>query len=231
VLGTSLIALVGVALVALFLIEPPTLWLTRIRLSRTGGLFFAGFLTFWFYGPMITLALRFAHRMRPGLAALPDRVAWPRALGTIGIALALGLAMALMAVPFYGGSVGLGTGAERYGLGLALLGAAASALTDELFFRLIALTLAFGAATRLLHLTTGRALILAITVATGLDLLVHWPLMPALGLPGTAMLAAYLAVRVGIPAALFGYLYWRRGLGAALTAHVTSSTALLLLAA
>jgi len=232
VLGTALIALVQIALVTMFLIEPPTIWFTNITMSRLGGVLFSGFLTFWFYGPMITLGLHYAHRLRPDLVTLKSpRVVWKRALTSVGIAVAAGLALALIAVPLFGGPTGLGTGADRLGFGTALLAAMAGALTDELAVRLVAMTLAYMVALRFFHATPVRAAIAAIAVATLIDLALQLPRMAGLGIPGVPMIAAYLAVRIAIPAALFGYLYWRRGLGTAVTAHLTADAALLLLAA
>jgi hypothetical protein len=232
VLGTALIGVVLLALAAMFVIEPPTIWFTDITFSRIGGMFFAGFLAFWFYGPMITLALHYAHRLRPDLATLKTpRVAWRRATVSIGIAVAAGLGLALIAVPLFGGPTGLGTGAERLGFGPALLAAMAAAITDELLVRLVALTLVYVIAVRFFHATPVRAVIAAIVAATVLDLALQLPMLRGLGLPGLPMIAAYLAVRIAIPAALFGYLYWRRGLGTAVTAHLTADAALLLLAA
>ena len=44
------------------------------------------------------------------------------------------------------------------------------------------------------------------------------------------MILAYAVARMAIPAALFGYLYWRRGLGTALAAHAAAGAAVGLLA-
>jgi hypothetical protein len=51
-----------------------------------------------------------------------------------------------------------------------------------------------------------------------------------LGLPGVGVFAAFVTVRMAIPAVLFGYLYYRRGLGSAVAAHLTADAAILLLA-
>ena len=70
----------------------------------------------------------------------------------------------------------------------------------------------------------------AIGVATVADLLLHWPDMSALGLPGTSSVVAYAVARMAIPAIMFGYLYWRRGLGTAVAAHAAAGAAVGLLA-
>jgi len=231
ILGTTLIGVVGAAMVIAFAITPPTIWFTETALSRTGGFIFAGFLTFWFYGPMITLALHFSRRLR-GVAATPmvERT-WKHAFTSVGIALGAGILLALIAIPFYRGAVGLSAGAEQVGFARAFASSLANAFTDEMLLRLVVMTLTFAVVQRYLTQDRTRAIVIAVAFATLLDLIMHAPAAMLLGLPGVPVFAAFVTVRMAIPAILFGYLYYRRGLGTAVAAHLAADAALLLLAA
>jgi hypothetical protein len=231
VLGTSLTGLVLIALLVAFWIEPPMVWLSGLQLTRTGGLFLAGALTFWCYGPLITLGLWLSRRMREVRGVvLPVRRPALRRVAGLALAVLAGVAVTLIAIPFYRGPIGLPSDAERLGLVAALLFAAASALTDELLLRLFVMTAVFAMAMRLLLGHRTWVVVIAVATAAVVDLALHAPAAAALGLPGTAALVAFVAVRLAIPAAVFGYLYWRRGLGSAMAAHVAANTALVVLA-
>jgi hypothetical protein len=73
---------------------------------------------------------------------------------------------------------------------------------------------------------------IAIAIATGatLDLVLHLRDLTALGLPSALAFSGYAAVRIVIPAIAFGYLFWKRGIGTAVGAHVASGAVLGLLA-
>jgi hypothetical protein len=148
----------------------------------------------------------------------------------VGIALAAGVGIALLALPFHKGALGLPTDVERFGLAAAMGKAVADAVTDELLLRLFVLTAALAIAIRYFPREKAWAVGLAVAVATVADLLLHWPSVSALGLPGLPMVLAYAVARMAIPAVLFGYLYWRRGLGTALAAHAAAGAAVGLLA-
>jgi hypothetical protein len=231
-LGTALTGVVLASLLVSFWVEPPVLWFTDIELTRTGGVLLAVGATLWFYGPLITAGLWLAEQMRVARGIeLPTRyprlrrVAWP-VLAVLG-----GVAVTLIAIPFYHGATGLPSAAERFGFVSALLLVAANAVADELLVRLFVMGAAFALALRLLPSNRTWAAPLAILAATAVDLVLHVPSVSGLGLPGTTMLVAYVAVRMAIPAALFGYLYWRRGLGTAVAAHVAANASLILLVA
>jgi len=232
VAGTAMVGAVFVSLVAAFLIQPPTIWFTGIRLSTPGAMVLAFVSAFWLYGPMITVGLWLVRRLRPDVreAELPSPAALKRVGISAGIAVASGLALALIALPFYRGAPHLPSDVERLGLANAMLMALSRAVSDELFLRLFAMTVVFVLAARLFKAQGTRAVALAIGVAAALDLIVHWAEIPALGLPNAGMVAAYAVVRVVIPAVMFGYLLWRRGIGTAVGAHLTAGAALGLLA-
>ena len=230
-LGTALVGVVAVALAITFAITPPTIWFTNAPLNRVGGLAFAGFLTFWFYGPMITAALHFSRRLRGVAATEMVERTWKHAFVSVAIAAGTGILMAAIAIPFYVGAPGLSAGAEQLGFEKAFAAGLASAFTDEMLLRLVVMTLAFAVTQRYLTKDRIRALVIAVAFATLIDLILHAPAAMLLGLPGAPMFAAYVTVCMAIPAALFGYLYYRRGLGTAVAAHLTAAAALLMLAA
>jgi len=231
--GTVLVGATLVALVVAFAVEPPTIWFTDIRLTMPGALLLALAATFWFYGPIITFALSVLRRLLPLFPAswvLLRARAWRPALLRVGIALAVGVGIALLALPFHKGALGLPTDVERFGLVAAMGKAVADAVTDELLLRLFVLTAALAIAIRYFPREKAWAVGLAVAVATIADLLLHWPSVSALGLPGLPMVLAYAVARMAIPAVVFGYLYWRRGLGTAVAAHAVAGAAVGLLA-
>lgn len=232
VLGTALTGVVLASLLVSFWVEPPVLWFTEIELTRTGGVLLAVGATLWLYGPLITAGLWLARRMREAQPVeLPTRYPRLRGLAWPVLAVLAGVVVTLIAIPFYHGATGLPSDAERFGFVSALLLVAANAVADELLVRLFVMGAAFALALRLLPNNRTWAAGLAIAAATAVDLILHAPSVPGLGLPGTTMLVAYVAVRMAIPAALFGYLYWRRGLGTAVAAHVAANASLILLVA
>jgi hypothetical protein len=231
--GTVMVGATLVALLVAFAIQRPTLWFTDIRLTMPGAVLLALGATFWFYGPIITVSLALLRRALPYFPAtrMMDHVHARRAvLARVGIAVAVGMVIALLALPFHKGSLQLPTDVERFGLLPAMGMAVATAVTDELLLRLFVFTAALAIAIRYLPREKTWAVALAVGVATVADLLLHWPAMTQLGLPSLAMVVAYAVVRMAIPAVLFGYLYWRRGLGTALGAHAAAGAALGLLA-
>ncbi len=232
VAGTALVGVVFASLVVAYLIQPPTIWFTNTRLSTPGAMVLAFLSTFWLYGPMITVGLWLVRRLRPDIreAEMPSVSTVKRVGASAGIAVAAGLALAVIALPFYRGALNLPSDVERLGFASAMLMALSQAFTDELFLRLFAMTAAFVLAARLFQAQGTRAVAIAIGVATVIDLIVHWSEIPALGLPNAGTVAAYAAVRIVIPAVMFGYLFWRRGIGTAVGAHLTAGAALGLLA-
>jgi len=231
--GTILVGATLVALLVGFAIQPPTIWFSDVRLRYPGAVALALAATFWFYGPIITVGLSVLRQSRslfPAARVLDRAHTWKGLLVRGGIAVVVGLGLAALAIPFYRGSLGIPTDVERLGLLPAMGLAVASAVTDELFLRLFVLTAALAIAVR--YLPRGRtwAVWLAITVATVADILLHLPEIQQLGLPGVTTVITYGVARMALPAVLFGYLYWRRGLGTAVAAHAAARAALGLLA-
>ena len=231
--GTIMVGATLVALLVAFAIQPPTIWFTDVRLTYPGAVILALGATFWFYGPIITAGLAVLRKAKALFPAtrVVDRVHAPKDIAVRAL-LAAGAAMwvVALAIPFYKGSLGLPTDVERVGFLPAMGLAIANAVTDELFLRLFVFTVALVIAVRYLPREKTWAAWAAIGVATVADLLLHWPDMSALGLPGTSSVVAYAVARMAIPAIMFGYLYWRRGLGTAVAAHAAAGAAVGLLA-
>jgi hypothetical protein len=231
--GTILVGATLVALLVGFAIQPPTIWFSDIRLRYPGAVALALAATFWFYGPIITLGLSVLRKSRalfPATRVVDRAHTWKGLLGRGGIAVVVGLGLAALAIPFYRGSLGIPTDVERLGLLPAMGLAVANAITDELFLRLFVLTAALAIAIRYLPRSRTWAVWVAIAVATVADILLHLPEIQQLGLPGVTTVITYGVARMALPAVLFGYLYWRRGLGTAVAAHAAAGAALGLLA-
>jgi hypothetical protein len=221
--GSLLVGLVLVSLVTAFAIETPTVWFWHLKLTGFGAALFAFVLTFWFYGPIITTALALLRKLRERTPAAARRpLSWSAIVTRGGIALGAGVALAVLAVPFHFGALGLPTTGERLGIGAALALALSNAVTEELLLRFFLFTAVLAVAVRLLP-RQRWAPIPAIVVATLADLALHLPAVAAYGLPGAGAIAAYVAARLAIPAVVFGWLYWRRGLGTTVTAHATAN--------
>jgi hypothetical protein len=233
VAGSLLVGAVAATMVAAFVVQPPTIWFTNTRLAMPGALLLAFLASVWFYGPIITVGLWLVKRIRPELpeADAPSPAALTRVGTSAAIALVAGLLLAVIALPFYRGALGLPSDVERLGFAGAMMMALSQSLTDELFFRLFAMTVAYVLAVRLMPRSKHAvAIAAAIAVGAALDLIVHLRDLPALGLPGALAIGGYAVVRIVIPALAFGYLFWKRGLGTAVGAHLASGAALGLLA-
>jgi hypothetical protein len=211
-----------------FAIEPPTVWMVGWKLTGFGAALFAFVLTFWVYGPIITTGLALLRKLRPAVTGSAG-FAWRPLAQRAGLALVAGIGLAALAAPFHLGTLGLPTAAERFGIGAALALALSNAVAEELLLRLFVFTAVFVLAFRLLP-NQKLAPLAALGVASLADLLLHLPAVAMYGLPGTGAVLAYVAARLAIPAVLFGYLYWRRGLGTSVAAHATANAAVGLLA-
>lgn len=229
VLGSVLVTSVLVALSVMFAIERPTVWFVNVQLSSFGSLAFVYALTFWFYGPLITVGLALLRRVAPMLPAgrLGVGNTWRARFSAAASVIAVALLVVTLALPFHEGVLGLPTAAERLGWWQAGLLALGNAVTSELLLRLGLFTAVFVLASR--YLTKTRAVGVAVAVSAIGDLLVHWNGIAAYGMPGAGVVATYMVARLAIPAVLFGYLFWRRGLGTAMAAHATADLAIGLL--
>ena len=218
--GSLLVAALFGGLLAVFLAERPMLWGLPLRVTPVGAVLLAAAATLWLAGPVVTLALAALDRLP---AARPVVAFGGRREAVVGVALAMvvGVVLALIALPFYQATYGVGTG----GLAAALT----TALVDEVLLRLFLVTAVAWVCFRQLGLDMRRAAVLGIAVAAGVQVLVYLPGVLAIGFPSFASALGFVAVTVLVPAVAFGVLYWQRGFGTALVAHATALAALFMI--
>ncbi len=218
--ATLLVAAVFGGLLTVFLAERPELWGVSLRVTPVGAVLLAAFATIWLAGPMITIALGLIERLpasaRPAMA-FGGR---GRAIVSGLLAVVVGVVVALIALPFYQ-VAGLGGG--------AVAAAVTTAFVDEVLLRLFLMTAVVWLLLREFDMGAGRAAALAITVTAAVQGLIYLPSALAFGFPTLTATLGFLAVTALIPAVAFGLLFWRRGFGTAVLAHVTAIAALFLI--
>jgi hypothetical protein len=218
--ASLLVAALYGGLLAVFLAERPQLWGLQVQVTPVGAVLLATAATLWLAGPVVALSLALLDRMpvtRPAVA-FGGRSS---ALVSIGIAVVVGVVMALIALPFYTATYGVTAG--------GMTGALSGALMDEVLFRLFLVTAVAWVGLREFGFTEGKAVGVAVAVAALAQVLIYLPGVLAIGFPSTATLLGFLAVTALVPALAFGVLYWQRGFGTALVAHATALVALFLI--
>ncbi len=226
-MGTALVAGTFAALLVTFLAEQPELWGVRLNLTGRGAVVMAALLTLWVAGPIITAALAWAGR-NPVLAAPVEPQRGRRAAATLGIGAAVGLLLALLALPFV--PAAYGAPAAHTGAAAAVIGAIAGALVDEVLLRLFLVTGVAWLAIRELRIDARQAAVLAVGSTAVIQLALYVPGALAVGFPSLFAATAYLGAVVLVPAVAFGVLYWARGLGGALVADATAMAAVAVMA-
>lgn len=217
--ATLLVAALYGGLLAVFLAERPQLWGLPVRVTPVGAVLLATAVTLWLVGPIVALSLWLLDRLparRPAVA-FGGRGS---ALASVGLALGVGVALGLLALPFYSEAYGLATG--------GVAGVVTKALGDEILFRLFLVTAVAWVGLREFGFTEGKAVGVAVAVAALAQVLVYLPGVLAVGFPSMATLVGFLAVTALVPAVAFGLLYWQRGFGTALVAHATAMAVLFL---
>lgn len=142
-------------------------------------------------------------------------------VGVASGALILGVtAIAPAALRVVGDTLQLGLGARvLYG-----------GITEELLLRWGVMTLLAWLGWRLLQRGTGTPTSGTIVGANALAALLfgagHLPAVAALGVPLTTDVVAYIVAANAVPGFLFGELYWKRGLEAAMLAHAVAHVVL-----
>jgi hypothetical protein len=220
--GTLLVAATFAALLVMFLANRPQLWGTRLQLTEVGALLLAISMTLWLVGPLVTLALRMVARLRvPGAAFDTPRLALP------GVVLGLtsGALVGLAAVPF-----AVAPAADTGPAGAVVL-ALSAALFNEVLLRLFLVTATAALIVRFYSVRRNEAIALAVMAAAAVEVLLHLPGVVMIGFPTTLGAAAFLLTAVVMPAIVFGFLFWKRGLATAVIAHATALAAIALLAA
>jgi len=220
--GTVLAGASFAALLLTFLADRPEIWGVRLRLTETGAVLLAAFLTLWVAGPMITLALRLARQVplsRPLAGLEPSR----STAVDLGIGLLVGVVVGLLAVPFVAPSVAPAAAG-------ALVMDVGQALVDEVLLRLFLVTGVAWLLLRWHRVSSTEAIVGAIVAATVAQVALYSPGAVAVGFASSAGLVAFLGIAVAMPAAAFGFLFWRRGFGSALVADIAALAAIALLA-
>lgn len=219
--ATLIVAALFGGLLAVFLAEQPQLWGLQLRVTPVGAVLLAGAATLWLAGPMVTVSLGLLDRLP---TPLPAKAFGGKghAVMSIAIALVVGVIMALIALPFYE----VAHGAQTTGIAAAL----STALVDEVVLRLFLVTGVAWLLFRELHVSSARAVAMAVVVAAVVQALIYLPGVLQVGFPSAATAMGFLAVTALIPAVAFGWLFWKRGFGTALVAHATALGALMLIA-
>lgn len=95
--------------------------------------------------------------------------------------------------------------------------------TEEIVLRLFMMSLLIWLGSRLIHQQArypgGAVMWLANILAALLFGLAHLPMAQAIGLPLNAVGINRILLLNGLPGIVFGWLYWKRGLGSAMIAH------------
>lgn len=224
--GTLLVAATYAALLVTFLADRPELWGVDLRVTETGAVLLATGLTFWVAGPLVTVALRLLSRL-PAPRPSPGFSGGWRTNLVLG--LAVGGALALVAVPFHQAPLGVPAAAAGSGAAAAVILAASQALVDEVLLRLVLMTGVVWLLLRWHSVHREEAALAGVIGIAVLQVALYAPGLMEIGFPTTAAALGYTAANVLLPAAVFGALYWLRGLGTAVVADATALTALALL--
>jgi hypothetical protein len=218
-LGTLLTAATFAALLVLFLAERPEIWGLSVRVTETGAVLLAAFATLWLVGPIITLALHLLAGM-PGRHPEPAMEPARRVVYDVALGMLVGLVLGLVAAPF-AVPAALPAGATDAPLGAVAI-SLGQALVDEVLLRLGLVTGVMYLALRWRKLAATEAMLVSVAVAAAVQLALYTPGVLALGFPTAPRAIGFTLALVVVPALVFGALYWRRGLGAAIAADATA---------
>lgn len=229
--GTLLIGGAFAALSAVFLIERPELWWGATDAGFPASVIFAGGITVWLAGPLVTIALWLGRKLDRDPVGGLERTA-SEAFAGIGIGLAAGAALGFLVQLAFGSHGVLPLALWGGGVAEALTVAAGQGLLDELLLRLFAVTglawlLAGG---RDGAPGTGHAAA-AVGLAALLQMALYVPSLLEIGFPSTASAVGYGAAALFVPGLVYGALFWRRGLLTAAAAHASTVAVAALLAA
>jgi hypothetical protein len=218
--ATLLVAALYGGLLAVFIAERPQLWGLPVQVTPVGAVLLATAMTLWLAGPLVAASLALLDRL-PATRPAVTFSGRGSALVSVGIAVGVGVVMALIALPFYTTAYGVSTG--------GVAGVVTGALLDEVLFRLFLVTAVAWVGLREFGFTESKAVGVAIAVAALAQVLIYLPGVLAIGFPSTTALLGFVAVTAVVPAVAFGVLFWQRGFGTALVAHATALAALFLI--
>ncbi|MGD8276688.1 MAG: hypothetical protein PVH00_01625 [Gemmatimonadota bacterium] len=216
--GTTIVFATWAALLVSLLVDRPELLGLRLDLTPVGAVLLAAAIALWLVGPVVTAGLTALRRLpgrRPVLAFRSRS-----GLADIGIAIAAGAVVGLVALPFSATTI-LPTG----GLGV-VAAALGQALFSEVVFRLFLMTAVVWVLLRWHRVHREEAALIAVVAVVAIETLLYLPGVAAAGFPTAFSAAGYMLAAVALPAAVFAVIYWLRGLGTAVLAHVTAYVAL-----
>ena len=225
--GTVLVAASFAALLITFFAARPVIWGIDLRVTEVGAVLLALSLTLWLVGPLVTIALKQIQRIAlPGPAFETSRGVVP---GVV-VGLVAGGVLGLIALPFASAKYGVPVTGESAGpLGMITL-ALSAALVNEVLLRFIVVTAVAALVLRWHKAHREEAAIVAIAIATVVQVLLYLPAVLTIGFPNALSGIAFVVVAVALPAAVFGVLFWKRGLATAVLADAAALVALALLA-
>ncbi len=215
--GTTIVFATWAALLVSLLVDRPELLGLRLDLTPVGAVLLSGVIALWLVGPVVTAGLTALRKLPGRRPALAFR---SRSGLDIGIAIAAGAVVGLIALPFAGTTI-LPTG----GLGVAAA-ALGQAFFSEVVFRLFLMTAVVWLLLRWHRVHREEAALIAVIAVTAVETLLYLPGVAAAGFPSAFSAAGYMLAAVALPAAVFGAIYWLRGLGTAVLAHVVAYVAL-----
>lgn len=215
--ATLLVAAIFGGLLAVFLADRPQLWGLPLRVTPVGAVLLAMAATIWLAGPMVTVALVLIDRLPEAIRPAVTFGGRRRGVASVAMAVAVGVGMAIIALPFYEA-----TGVAAGGVATML----STALVTEVLLRLFLMTAIAWLMLREFKVEARMAGAVAIVIAAGAQVLLYLPGAMAIGFPSTGTAIGFVAVTALVPATAFGLLFWRRGFGSALLAHATALVAL-----
>jgi hypothetical protein len=193
-----------------------------------GAVLLALSLTLWLVGPIVTVALKMIKRVAiPGIVFDTPRNVVP----SVGVGLIAGAVLGLIAVPFAAAKYGIPTAGTNAGPLGAIVLAVSAAFVNEVLLRLFVVTAVAALVLRWHKAHREEAAVIAVVAATFVQVLLYLPGVLAIGFPTPLTAVAFVFAAVALPAAVFGLLFWKRGLATAVVADATALIALALLAA
>lgn len=227
-IGTFLVAATFGALLITFLADRPELWGFELTLTPVGAVLLAAAIALWVVGPAVTAALRLFPRLpEPGPAVGFGRKGG--AITGVALGLAAGVALAAVALPFHQPPAAV-PGAGGDGIFEAVALAVSHAMVNEVLFRLALLTGVAWLLVRWQRLHSDEVGLAAVVGVALLQVVLYAPALASIGFASATTAIGYAVIGVLTPAAVFGALYWYRGLGTALVADATALGLLALLA-
>lgn len=218
--GTFLVAATFAALMVVFQADHPEVWWLDVELNAVGAVLAASAATLWIVGPLVTLALR-ALRTLPDPRPSVGPGAGSRAVVNLGLGLAVGAALALVALPFHHAPLAVPAEAPT-GLLAGVTLALSHAMVEEVLLRLAVLTGAVWLMLRWGDMQRGSAAVAGVAGVAVLQVALYLPALGGVGFPSASAAAGYAVAGVLVPAAAFGALYWFRGFSTALVADATA---------